>query len=70
MYLKKLMVLLVYQKLIFLLMDKILVHSSLILSFNQVKLRIEFFQSILTVRVDLKLNLEVMISNLLVKGKK
>jgi len=54
MYLKKLMVLLVYQRLIFLLMDKILVHSSLILSFNQVKLRIEFFQSILTVKVDLK----------------
>lgn len=70
MYLKKLTVLLAYQRLIYLLMDKILVLSSLILSINLVKLKIEFFLYILTVKVDLRSNLEVMISNLSVKDKK
>ena len=70
MYLKKLTVLLAYQRLIYLLMDKILVLSSLILSINLVKLKIEFFLYILTVKVDLRSNLEVMISNLSVNDKK
>jgi hypothetical protein len=54
MYLKKLMVSLAYQRLTYLPMDKILVLSFSILSTSLDKLRIEFFQSILTAKEDLR----------------